>query len=234
MESRFRVFLLITAFALLASPALVPMVSAADEKPAEKTEQKAGDNPVNEVIQQDPVIQPEVKRREVKQADVDTENFEIGVFAGLLSIEDFGTNPVYGVSLDYHVTEDLFIQGRLGYSEAGTTSFERLGGGVTLLGDREYIYYDVALGYNLLPGEAFITRNTTYNTSLYLIAGAGNTEFAGDNFFTIVWGGGYAVTASDWFALHMDFRDHMFDIDITGEDKTSHNLEASLNITFYF
>jgi len=233
MESRFRVFLLTITFALSAMSVTAPALAA------EKSEQKsaaAGDNPANEVIQQDPVIQPNVKRREVKQADIETENFEVGVFVGFLSIEDFGTNPVYGASIDYHVTEDLFIQGRFGLSKAGTTSFERLGGGVTLLNDsqREYLYYNVAIGYNLLPGEAFLTRDSAYNTSLYLIAGAGNTEFAGDDFFTIVWGAGYAITASDWLAVHMDFRDHLFDINVTGEDKTTHNLEATLNATFYF
>ena len=229
MESRIRIFLLITVFALSGMP--VWAAEKAEQQPA-----ATGENPVNEVIQQDPVIQPEVKRREVKQADVETENFEIGVFVGFLSIEDFGTNPVYGFSLDYHVTEDFFIQGRLGTSEAGTTSFERLGGGVTLLNDdqREYTYYNVAIGYNLLPGEAFITRDTAYNTSFYLIAGAGNTEFADDDFFTITWGGGYAITVSDWFAFHMDFRDHLFDISVTGEDKTTHNLEATIDLTFYF
>ena len=220
MESWFRVFLLVTVFAFSGTAVLA----------AEKSGQPAAD----EIIQQEPVIQPEVKRREVKQADIETENFEVGVFVGLLSIEDFGTNPVYGVSVDYHVTEDLFVQGRFGVSEAGTTSFERLGGGVTLLSNRDYQYYDVSIGYNLLPGEAFLTRDTAYNTSLYLIIGAGNTDFAGDNFFTIVWGAGYGITVSDWFAAHMDFRDHMFDINITGEDKTSHNLEASLDLTFYF
>ena len=77
MESRIRIFLLITVFALPGMPVLA----------AEKAEQQpaaTGENPVGEVIQQDPVIQPEVKRREVKQADIETENFEIGVFAGFL------------------------------------------------------------------------------------------------------------------------------------------------------
>jgi len=231
MESRFRFFLLIITFAF--SVMSVTSSALAAEKDGQKPAAN-GDNPVNEVIQQDPVIQPDVKRREVKQADIETENFEVGAFIGFLSIEDFGTNLVYGASIDYHVTEDLFVQGRLGFSEAGTTSFERLGGGVTLLSDREYTYYNVALGYNLLPGEAFLTRDSAYNTSLYLIVGAGNTEFAGDNFFTIVWGAGYAITASDWLAVHMDFRDHAFNIDVTGEDKTTHNLEATLNATFYF
>jgi len=224
MQSRIRVFLLITAFMLSSTFAI------AEEKAGKAA--ATGEN--TEVIQQDPVIQPEVTRREVKQADIETENFEIGVFVGLLSIEDFGTNPVYGVSLDYHITEDLFVQGRVGYSEAGTTSFERLGGGLTLLTNRDFLYYNVSLGYNLLPGEAFLSRDSAYNTSLYLIIGAGNTEFNDDNFFTINWGAGYAVTVSDWFAVHMDFRDHMFDINVTGQDKTSHNFEATLDLTFYF
>jgi len=228
MESRFRVFLLIAVFSIVGSPEL-----AAEEKEGQKPA-KAGDSPVNEIIQQDPVIQPEVIRREVKQSDVDTENFEIGVFAGLLSIEDFGTNPVYGVSLDYHITEDLFVQGRVGFSEGGTTSSENIGGGPTIGGSRDYTYYTVSLGYNLLPGEAFVTRDSAYNTSLYFVIGAGTTEFVDDNFFTVTWGAGYVVTLSDWFALHMDFRDHMFDINITGEDKTSHNFEATLDLTFYF
>jgi outer membrane beta-barrel protein len=214
------------------------MLSSAPVLAAEKAEKQAttGEDSANQVIQQDPVIQPEIKRREVKESDIETENFEVGIFAGFISIEDFGTNAVYGASLDYHITEDLFVQGRIGFSEAGTTSFERLGGGVTLLNDeqRKYTYYNVSLGYNLLPGEAFISRDTAYNTSLYVIIGAGNTDFAGDNFFTINWGAGYAITISEWFAAHMDFRDHMFNISVTGEDKTSHNLEATLDLTFYF
>src|SRR5262245_46786041 len=41
------------------------------------------------------VIEPEVERREIKVAQIDTENFEVGGYFGSLSIEDFGTNPVY-------------------------------------------------------------------------------------------------------------------------------------------
>ena len=105
MESRLRVFLLTT---VLVFPGL--SVHA-----AEKTDQPVSvdGNPEKEVIQQDPVIQPDVKRREVKQADVETENFEVGAFVGILSIEDFGTQPVIGASIDYHITEDFFLQGRI-------------------------------------------------------------------------------------------------------------------------
>ena len=86
----------------------------------------------------------------------------------------------------------------------------------------------------MLPGEAFLTRDSAYNTSFYLLAGAGNTEFAGDDHFTITWGGGYVITTTGWLSVHLDFRDHMFDIDVTGEDKTAHNFEVSFSLAYYF
>ncbi len=43
------------------------------------------------------VIEPNVERRPIHVARIDTENVEVGAFFGSLSIEDFGTNPVYGV-----------------------------------------------------------------------------------------------------------------------------------------
>lgn len=228
MESRVRIFLLTTVLLFSAAVAY----SAEETKPSEASPESAP----KEIIQQDPVIEPSVQRREVKEADIDTENFELGLFIGFLSIEDFGTNAVYGMRLDYHITEDFFLEGTIGFSEAGTTSFERIGANPPLLSDdeRQYTYYNVAIGYNLLPGEAFVGRNTAFNTALYLIAGAGNTKFAGDNRFTISWGAGYRIIATDWLAVHMDFRDHIFNLDITGEDKNVHNLEATLGLTFFF
>ena len=41
------------------------------------------------------VIEPNVARRKIKTPKIDNENWEIGLGAGFLSIEDFGTNPVY-------------------------------------------------------------------------------------------------------------------------------------------
>ena len=77
MESRIRrLFLnMLTALALGAGPGTVSITFAAES---------------------DQVIRPEIERREVREADIDTEDFEIGVFYGLMNVEDFGTNPVYG------------------------------------------------------------------------------------------------------------------------------------------
>ena len=194
------------------------------------------DDPVGELKSQPQVIEPEVDRREPRRRKIDTEDFEIGGFFGLLSVEDFGTNAVYGATLAYHVSESFFIEGAYGLSDTEETAFERLSGGAPLLTDdqRQFSYYNVSLGFNILPGEAFLTRNRAFNTSFYFIAGLGSTDFAGDNHFTVNFGFGGRVFPNDWLALRLDVRDFMFDIDILGQQKTTHNLKGTLGITIFF
>ncbi len=225
MESRFRVFFLIVAVATLSGCAATRNLFGLgrDEAP-----------PIAEPPEQ--VIEPEVERRDIKEPAIDTENFEIGTFAGVMSIEDFGTDLVYGLRLAYHVTEGLFVEGTLGRTEGGLTSFEQLSGGARLISDsdRVYTYYNLNLGYNLLPGEGFVGSGRAFNTSLYLIAGLGSTRFAGDDRFTINVGVGYRFLLTDSVALHLDFRDHLFDIDILGAENTVHNLEGHLGVSVFF
>ncbi|MDH5370902.1 MAG: outer membrane beta-barrel domain-containing protein, partial [Gammaproteobacteria bacterium] len=161
------------------------------------------------INQSEQLIQPEIQRREVKLATIDSENFEITGFFGVLSVEDFGTNSVIGARLAYHINEDLFVEVSLGSSEAGKTSYERLSGGPGLLTDkeREILYYNISLGFNLLPGEAFLTQKTSFNTALYIIGGIGNTEFGGSDRLTLNLGGGFRLLATDWLAYHIDVRD---------------------------
>jgi outer membrane beta-barrel protein len=47
-------------------------------------------------------------------------------------------------------------------------------------------------------------------------------------------GAGYRFVLTDSVAIHMDFRDHLYDIDVLGEEKTAHNLEATLGVTVFF
>lgn len=184
----------------------------------------------------EPVILPDLGRREIVEPEIDTEDFEISLFAGALSIEDFGTNPVYGARLDYHLSEDFFLQVDAGYSRASKTSYELLSGSAQLLTDseRDFTYYNLSLGYNLLPGEVFIGKGKAFNTHLYLIGGAGNTTFAGDDHFSINLGLGYRFLLTDVFALRLDVRDHLFDSDLLGEDKTTHNIELSGGLSLFF
>lgn len=185
---------------------------------------------------QSAVIEPEVARRDIDPPKIDTDDFEISAYAGLISVEDFESNASYGLRLDYHISEKLFIEGSYGTTTVGKTSFEKLSGGAQLLsGDqRDFSYYDLSIGYNLLPGEVFIGRNRAFNSALYLQAGVGNTDFADDDHFTVMLGGGYRVLLLSAMALHLDVRDHIFDSDLLGESKTTHNIEFTLGLSYFF
>lgn len=179
---------------------------------------------------------PEVERREVKIADIDTENFEIGIAGGLMSVEDFETNALVVGSITYHVTEDFFVEARAGQTEVGQTSFDKLSGGASLLpiDDRKLQFYDLSLGINLFPGEAFILNRWAVNSGFYLVGGVGSTNFAGNDEFTINGGVGYRVLVNDFLSLNFHVRDHVFETEITGDKKTTHNFELSVGLSIFF
>ena len=183
------------------------------------------------------VITPEVTPREVSEAEIDDESFEIGAYVGIINIDDFGSEPLFGVMASYHATEDFFLQLNYAISEAGYTSFEELSGeDVRLLTDseREYSYYNALIGYNIFPGEVFMTSNLTFNSAFYLVGGVGNTRFGGEDNFTITLGTGYRIILRDWLSWTIDFRDHIFKSEIIKEDETTHNLELSTGLTLFF
>jgi outer membrane beta-barrel protein len=185
---------------------------------------------------QTPIIDPQVERREIRRARIDTEDFEVGAYFGILGIEDFESHSVYGARLAYHLTEDFFLEATLGQSKAGRTSYEKLSGSADLLtpNERDYTYYALSAGWNALPGEVFVGKNRAYNSALYLVAGIGSTHFAGDDRFTVSGGFGYRILPTDWLAVHFDVRDHVYDIDLLGEKKIVNNLEAHLGLSVFF
>ncbi len=183
------------------------------------------------------VITPEIQPRTIREADIDAEFFEIGAFAGMMTIDNFSSEPLMGISAAFHATEDFFIQFNYGMTEAGLTSFEELSGSnVRLLtdSDRDYTYYDFLVGYNIFPGEVFFSDSLTFNSAFYLVGGVGNTEFGGESNFTTTFGTGFRVVLLDWLTVHVDFRDHMFKSDLIRESQLTHNIELSSGITLFF
>ncbi|HFD80690.1 MAG TPA: outer membrane beta-barrel domain-containing protein [Gammaproteobacteria bacterium] len=182
------------------------------------------------------VIKPEIERREVREVDIDTEDFEVGAFAGAMNVENFGTNFVYGARLAYHVTEYIFVEGAYGHTSTSKTSFEKLSGSAQLLEDkdRDLDYYNVSFGLNILPGESFIGEKWAFTTDFFLIGGAGSTSFAGEDEFTWNVGAGYKVLLNDWLAVRIDGRDHVFDVNVLGKSETQHNLEFTGGISIFF
>ncbi|MFI0412666.1 MAG: outer membrane beta-barrel domain-containing protein [Candidatus Thiodiazotropha sp.] len=220
MENRTR-FLFLSIASLLTALLALPCIAA---------------EPIGEGLREDLLIEPEIARREIVEPEIDSEDFEIGIYAGLMNIEDFGTSGVFGARFAYHLTESIFVEAAIGTTEAKETSFEQLGGDVQLLADddRDFTYYNLSAGYNLLPGEVFLGGKNAYNSQFYLIAGIGSTRFAGDDEFTVNVGAGYRLLINDWLTLHLDVRDHMFESDLLGETKTIHNFELHGGLTYFF
>jgi outer membrane beta-barrel protein len=214
MESRFQYLLLSALLAATAAPAMAAA-------PAD--------------LDLEPLVVREPERRTVKVDAIDTENFEFGLYAGIINVEDFGSNPVQGLRAAYHVTENIFIEGNYGRTTLDRTSFERLSGGAEILSDsqRDMTYYSASVGYNILPGEAFIGRTRAFKGALYALAGVGSTRFAGDERFTLNIGVGYRLIARDWLAFHVTVRNYMFDSDLLGTNETYHNLELTGSLTLF-
>ncbi len=179
---------------------------------------------------------PVTERSTAKVPEITADDFEAILFTGVLSIEDFGTPAVYGLRLAYHVTDTLAAEVAYGKSQPGLTSYERLSGGARLLTDKErdYDYYDLLFGYDLLPGETFISPSLVMTSALYLVAGVGSTHFAGNRNFTATFGAGYRLLPLSGMALHADVRDHLFKSDLLGVEKTTHNIEISIGLSAYF
>ena len=187
-------------------------------------------------LELEPMLVREPERRPVEIDALDSEDFEIGVFGGIMNVEDFGSDTVTGIRAAYHVSEDFFIEGAYAQTTLGETSFERLSGGLALLTDdeRDMTYYNVSVGWNLFPGESFVGGRWAFKGGLYVIAGAGSTEFGGDDQFTINAGVGYRLIATDWLALRLDVRDHYFESDLLGSMEAMHNIEVTGGLTVFF
>ncbi len=100
--------------------------------------------------------------------------------------------------------------------------------------ERRFTYYNLSLGYNLLPGEVFIGRNLAMTSAFYLLGGIGSVKFAGDQNFTVNFGAGYRVLPTDWLALHIDVQDLVFRSDVTGVEELKNNLQATIGATVFF
>jgi outer membrane beta-barrel protein len=184
--------------------------------------------------QTEQVIQPEISRREVRAPNIDTENYEVGLYLGLLSVEDLGAYPVYGVRLAYHATEDFFIEGVYGLSTVSDEALCNLGLCLFPTGEQDLSYYALSLGYNLFPGESFLGKNNAMTSGVYLLAGVGNTNFLDEGHFTMNFGIGLRVLPVDWLDLSITLRDYLFESDILGTSKLTNNIELTAAVSVYF
>lgn len=167
-----------------------------------------------------------------QQLDVD--DFELSAFTGLYNLEDFGSSPELGLKLAYHLSEDVFVEGTYAQARIDDSQFRDVG--LPLFpgsGTENLSYYDITLGVNILPGEIVLSDNRSITTQVYLVGGAGMTRIVDQQFFTSVFGMGVRILPWQKWALHMDARDHIFDSDILGKKKTTHNLEWQFGVSYF-
>ncbi|WP_096084786.1 outer membrane beta-barrel domain-containing protein [Agaribacterium haliotis] len=169
---------------------------------------------------------------EQKRPDLDNELFEFGIDAGLLAIQDFNTEIGLGFNATFHGSEDFFIQFNYLAAEASYSAFENSQGAYFEGGDRDFIHYDLLLGYNLLAGELYVSEANSTLSNLYIVGGVGNISFGGEESFSATAGIGYKLGLSRRLNLRLDFRDHIYQSNLIAEDSTSHNMQFTLGVGY--
>lgn len=196
-------------------------------------EARAADAPAADTADQ--VIVPGVERRDVHKPKYPSNDFEIGLFGGTYSAQNFGTSGVYGVRLGYDITEDFFVEATYGRTKVSDKAFRQiLPGGIFTAEQEKLKYYDLSLGWNFLPGEIFIGKNWAKASTMYAIGGLGNTSFDSQRMQTWNFGVGAKLFLADWVALRADVRDHIFTLDLLGKRSTTQNPELTLGFAFFF
>lgn len=206
---------------------LVPLFALAQTTPPAQ-------QPFNEQV-----IVPQVDRREVKLPRFPSKDFELGLYAGTYSTENFGTSAVTGLKLGYHITEDVFVQAAFGRTTISDENYRLVfPSGIFPEPKRKLTYYNVSAGYNILPGEIFVGRNIAKATALYLIAGIGSTSFnistADQKVQTINIGFGTRLMINDRVSVQLDVRDHIFSLDLLGTRRKTNNIELTGGVSVFF
>ena len=206
--------------------------------PVGAEEQVSTGQPSQQLPLDEAIVKPEVERRKINKVAIDSENLELGYYGGFYAAERFGTNPVTGIRVAFHVSEDIFFEASAGETQTEPTFEEQLIGFFTVPEeDRALTYYNLNLGYNILPGEVFFGRNWAFNFAFYIVGGVGSTDFLRERHATVVTGAGMRILLTDWMAIHIDVRDHVFRVNpfgISTSDQTTHNIESVGSLTFFF
>lgn len=184
-----------------------------------------------DAISQNP---PTIERKTVALPKLDRRDLTLGIWTGLISIEDFGANAITGARLGYQVSEGLFFESRYAQSKASETSFETISA-IQLLtdDDRQLKFYDLGIGYRL-HGQVFVSSRRTLSSNVYLVGSMGNTQFAGSDELTLTLGMGINFLIKDWLMLTLEGRDHLWDSEVLGAAKTTHNLVSSIGVATFF
>lgn len=170
-------------------------------------------------------------------SDINNEVISVGVFAGIVNVQDFTSEFAPGLSATFRASEDFFIQYNYLEFDVSLSSYESYEGssGPFFTGDdRTFRHYDLLIGYNLFQGEFFPSPTASLST-LYTVAGVGNTEFGGESKLTYTLGLGYEVALTRKISAHIDFRDYIYQSSLVSDEKRMvHTTQISIGAKYWF
>ncbi|MGH1487058.1 MAG: outer membrane beta-barrel domain-containing protein [Cellvibrionaceae bacterium] len=181
------------------------------------------------------IIEPKKDVKIAKSAAIDDEKFELGLFTGILAVDEFNDNPVYGISFSYHMTPKFLLQLNYGESETRTPTFEKNAtpdpdNPFLTDSQRTFEYVNLLAGYRVLRGRSFFGRNSKYNSDIYLMFGVDSVDFAqGSSNTGIVIGTSYRVVLTDSLTMNVDFRGHAVDREFNILSGAEGNKESTFN-----
>lgn len=221
------------AVILLSASVLVSQFSLAQSRTLSDINNNAESTSNNDGSVQ--IIDPKKDVPIAKSAAIDTEKFELGLFLGVLSVEDFNSNPVFGISFSYHLTPSILLQLNYGESEVDRATFEDIANDDFVSDSgRTFEYYNFLAGYRVLRGRSFFGVNKKYNSDIYLLAGLGSVDFVDNAETSFVIGSSYRVVLTDWAVANFDIRGHSVDRDFLNDNKRTFNAEYLIGFNFLF
>lgn len=182
-----------------------------------------------------PEIDPDVERRDLGLPALKSLDLEVGVYAGVMSIEDFGVNYSYGLDATFHFTEDFFMVGNMGFSTVTDQAYRRLN--LPLFGEnktKSVKSNGVQLGWNFLQGEMFWGNSLVLSANSYVLFGAGVINFDSEDFFQMSTGVGMKLIPKDWLSIKVEAQFKEYESNLLGYKKYAHNTELLLGFGVNF
>jgi outer membrane beta-barrel protein len=169
------------------------------------------------------------------EQDIDKEILEFGVVTGVINIGDFGSEWLKGLSATFQASEDFFLQYNYLQAEADLSSFEESQGRFFSGSDRDFVHYDLLVGYKLLQAEVYPSEAKARLSSFYLVGGVGETRFGGEENFTATAGLGYEVALSRDLIVRADYRSYFYESSlIREEEETVQSGQFSIGLGYLF
>ena len=182
-------------------------------------------------------ITPEKKAPKVNSAKIDTERFELGVYAGFLSIENFDVNSLIGLQGTFHINSRLMANVYYGQSDSARARFEReVGDDSNFIADREdgFRYVAAGISYNVLNARSFSGSKRKYDSYISIDTAIESVDFAGESNIGLMIGTTYKTVVTDWFTVNINLKDHIVEREFLGESNLTQNLELSVGLNFLF